>query len=153
MCAQFVTQHSCNSPCLRYTVSNKTGRGAGAQVATEDMVSETTFLERRASLRSLSRPSQLAFGVALLTVLSGCVTYALLTDLLPYRLSRPGQIALLVINFALVLSLATAIGWRIARLVATRRSGRAISTRFASSARSTAHAEAPSRRTSADSGS
>ena len=125
MCAQFVTQHSCNSPCLRYTVSNKTGRGAGAQVATEDMVSETTFLERRASLRSLSRPSQLAFGVALLAVLCGCVTYALLTDLLPYRLSRPGQIALLVINFALVLSLATAIGWRIARLVATRRSGRA----------------------------
>ncbi|HET7084385.1 MAG TPA: PAS domain-containing sensor histidine kinase [Rhizomicrobium sp.] len=89
------------------------------------MVSETTFLERRTSLRSISRPSQLAFGVALLAVVSGCVTYALLTDLFPYHLGRISQIALLVFNFALVLSLATAIGWRIARLVATRRSGRA----------------------------
>src|SRR5258708_5442644 len=89
------------------------------------MVSETTFPERRTSLRAVSRPSQLAFGVALLAVLSGCVTYALLTDLIPYHLGRAGQIALVVFNLALVLSLATLIGWRIARLVATRRSGRA----------------------------
>ena len=67
----------------------------------------------------------MAFGVALLAVVSGCFTYALLTDLLPYHLDRIGQIALLVCNLALVLSLATAIGWRIARLMATRRSGRA----------------------------
>ena len=67
----------------------------------------------------------MAFGVALLAVVSGCFTYALLTDLLPYHLDRVGQIALLVCNLALVLSLATAIGWRIARLMATRRSGRA----------------------------
>ncbi len=67
----------------------------------------------------------MAFAVALLAVVSGCVTYALLTDLLPYHLGRIGQIALLVFNLALVLSLAAAIGWRIARLVATRRSGRA----------------------------
>ncbi len=67
----------------------------------------------------------MAFGVALLAVVSGCLTYALLTDLLPYHLGRGGQIALLVFNLGLVLSLATAIGWRIARLMATRRSGRA----------------------------
>jgi two-component system nitrogen regulation sensor histidine kinase NtrY len=89
------------------------------------MVSETTFPERRTSLREVSRPSQLAFGVAMLAVLSGCITYALLTDLIPYHLGRAGQIALVVFNLALVLSLATLIGWRIARLVATRRSGRA----------------------------
>jgi len=67
----------------------------------------------------------MAFAVAVLAVVSGCFTYALLTDLLPYHLDRAGQIALLVINLALVLSLVTAIGWRIARLMATRRSGRA----------------------------
>ena len=89
------------------------------------MVSETTFPERRASLRAVSRPSQLAFGVALLAVMSGCVTYALLIDLIPYRLSRGEWIVLLVFNLALVLSLAVAIGWRIARLLATRRTGRA----------------------------
>ena len=89
------------------------------------MVSDTSLPERRAGLRPISRPSRLAFGVAVLAVISGCFTYALLTDLLPYHLGRAGQIALLVFNLALVLSLATAIGWRIARLMATRRSGRA----------------------------
>ena len=89
------------------------------------MVSQTTFPERRASLRAVSRPSQLAFGVALLAVLSGCVTYALLADLTSYHLSRAEQIALVLVNLTLVLSLAALIGWRIARLVATRRSGRA----------------------------
>ena len=89
------------------------------------MVSKTTFPERRAGLRAISRPSQLAFGVALLAVLSGCLTYALLTDLIQYKLSRGAQIGLLLVNLTLVLSLATAIGWRIARLIATRRTGRA----------------------------
>ncbi len=89
------------------------------------MVSKTTFHERRTSLRAISRPSQLAFGVALLAVVSGCITYALLTNLIANQLGRAAQIALLLFNLILVLSLATAIGWRIARLVATRRSGRA----------------------------
>ena len=89
------------------------------------MVSETTFPERRTSLRAISRPSQLAFGVALVAVVMGCFTYALLTDLIHYQLSRGAQIGLLLFNLTLVLSLATAIGWRIARLVATRRTGRA----------------------------
>ena len=89
------------------------------------MVSETTFPERRTGLRPVSRPSQLAFCVALLAVVSGCVTYGLLTDLIPYRLSAAQAIALGLWDFTLVLSLAVAIGWRLARLWATRRSGRA----------------------------
>ncbi|MFO1246818.1 MAG: PAS domain-containing sensor histidine kinase [Alphaproteobacteria bacterium] len=89
------------------------------------MVSETTFPERRASLRAVSRPSQLAFAVALLAVALGCVTYALLTDLFPYHLSKVQQIILLLVDLTVVLTLAALIGWRIARLVATRRSGRA----------------------------
>jgi two-component system nitrogen regulation sensor histidine kinase NtrY len=89
------------------------------------MVSETTFPERRASLRAVSRPSQLAFGVALLAVLSGCVTYALLTGLTPYTPDHVQLIALALINLTLVLTLAALIGWRLARLWATRRSGRA----------------------------
>ena len=35
---------------------------------TEVMVSETTLPERRAGLRPISRPSQMAFGVAILAV-------------------------------------------------------------------------------------
>src|SRR3954465_8985025 len=89
------------------------------------MVSEKTFPERRASLRAVSRPSQLAFAVALLAVASGCFTYALLTDLLSYHPSRLGQIILVLVNLTLVLTLTALIGGRIARLVATRRSGRA----------------------------
>jgi len=89
------------------------------------MVSETTFLERRASLRSISRPSQLAFGVALLAVVSICVTYGLSADLIHYRLTAAGNIALWVWDLTVILLLAVLIGWRIARLVATRRSGRA----------------------------
>src|SRR5471030_1801824 len=89
------------------------------------MVSQTTFPERRAGLRAVSRPSQLAFGVALLAVLSGCVTYALLTGLTSITLGRTGLIALILVNLTLVLSLAALIGWRLARLWATRRSGRA----------------------------
>ena len=87
------------------------------------MVSETTFPERRASLRAVSRPSQLAFVVAILSVISGCVTYALLTGLTPYTPDHTALILVLLVNLTLVLTLAALIGWRFARLWATRRSG------------------------------
>jgi two-component system nitrogen regulation sensor histidine kinase NtrY len=89
------------------------------------MVSDTTYPEQRASLRAVSRPSQLAFGVALLAVISGVATYVLLTGLTPYTLDSTGLVILMLINLALVLTLASLIGWRLARLWATRRSGRA----------------------------
>ncbi|HWA69016.1 MAG TPA: PAS domain-containing sensor histidine kinase [Rhizomicrobium sp.] len=89
------------------------------------MVSETVFPERRAALRAISRPSQLAFAVALLAVVSGCVTYALLTGLTNYTLDQTGLMILGLVNLTLVLSLAALIGWRLTRLWATRRSGRA----------------------------
>jgi len=89
------------------------------------MVSETTSLERYAGLRAVSRPSRLALVVALLSVASGCVTYALLTGLTPYSPDHTGLIALLLVNLTLVLTLAGLILWRLARLWATRQSGRA----------------------------
>ena len=76
-------------------------------------------------MRAVSRPSQLAFAVALLAVLSGCVTYALLTGLTSFTLGQTGLITLMLVNLTLVLSLAALIGWRLTRLWATRRSGRA----------------------------
>src|ERR1700743_2062123 len=89
-----------------------------------DMASETTFPERT-ELRAVSQPSRLAFGVALLAVLSGCATYALLTGLTAYTPDHAGLIVMLLVNLILVLTLVALIGWRLARLWATRRSGRA----------------------------
>jgi two-component system nitrogen regulation sensor histidine kinase NtrY len=89
------------------------------------MVSETTFPERRAGLRAVSRPSQLAFAVALLAVVSVCVTYVLLIRVAPNKLSDASLIALGAVNITLALVLAGLIGWRVARLMATRRTGRA----------------------------
>ena len=91
--------------------------------ATEDMVIETTFPERRAELRAVSRPTQAAFVVALLSVVSVCVTYALLTGLTHHRLNHLGLIALFLGNLVLILALAGLLGWRLVRLWATRRSG------------------------------
>ncbi|MES2473549.1 MAG: hypothetical protein V4601_12010, partial [Pseudomonadota bacterium] len=78
------------------------------------MANEKTLQERRTGLRAVSRPSQLAFGVAILAVISGCVTYALLTGLVPYTPDRVGLITMLLINLTLMLSLAALIGWRLA---------------------------------------
>jgi two-component system nitrogen regulation sensor histidine kinase NtrY len=89
------------------------------------MVSETTFPERRAGLRAISRPSQLAFVVALLAVLSVCVTYFLVTRAGVNNLSNSAQMALGLVNLVLTVALAGLIYWRVARLIATRRSGRA----------------------------
>jgi two-component system nitrogen regulation sensor histidine kinase NtrY len=89
------------------------------------MVSEKTYPQRRSGLSVVSQPSRLAFAVALLAVLSGCVTYALLTGLTTYSPDHVGLIVLALVNLTLVLTLAALIGWRLARLWATRRSGRA----------------------------
>src|SRR6202789_3449650 len=76
-------------------------------------------------LRAVSRPSLLAFGVGILAITSGLVTYAIVTGFVPYTLSRPGITALLLINFVLVLTLGALIAWRVVRLWSERRSGRA----------------------------
>ena len=89
---------------------------------TEDMVSETTFPERRASLRAISRPSQFAFAVALLALVSVVVTYLLVTGA-PRNLSSTRLIVLGAVNLILTLTLAGLIGWRVARLWAARRAG------------------------------
>ena len=76
-------------------------------------------------MRAMSRPSRLALGVGLLAAASGCITYAILSGLTPWTPSRAGLIALLLINLTLGLSLGALIAWRLVRLWAERRSGRA----------------------------
>jgi two-component system nitrogen regulation sensor histidine kinase NtrY len=75
--------------------------------------------------RAVSRPSRLALGVGLLAVLSGFVTYAILTGLTPYNPSPTALVGLLLVNLSLGLSLGALIAWRLVRLWAERRSGRA----------------------------
>ncbi len=76
-------------------------------------------------LRAISRPSRLALGVGLLAVASGAATYAILSGLTPWTPSRAGLIALLLANLTLGLSLGALIAWRLVRLWAERKSGRA----------------------------
>jgi two-component system nitrogen regulation sensor histidine kinase NtrY len=76
-------------------------------------------------VRAISRPSWLAFGVGLLSILSGVVTYAALAKAGSGSLSQGGLIALLIVNLALGLTLGGLIAWRLARLWMERRSGRA----------------------------
>ncbi len=76
-------------------------------------------------LRAVSQPSRLAFGVGILAAASGAATYAILTGLIPYTPNGSGLIALLLINLTLGLSLGALIAWRLVRLWAERRSGRA----------------------------
>ncbi len=76
-------------------------------------------------IRAVSRPSRLAFGVALLAVLSGFTTYATLTGLVPYNPTPGALIGLLLVNLTLGLSLGALIAWRLVRLWSERRSGRA----------------------------
>ena len=76
-----------------------------------------------AQLATASRPSLIAFAVAILSVLSGMATYGLLTGLIPFSLSTAGLIAVMLVNFVLVLTLGGLIAWRLAKLWAERRSG------------------------------
>ncbi|HEX3754177.1 MAG TPA: PAS domain-containing sensor histidine kinase [Rhizomicrobium sp.] len=76
-------------------------------------------------MRAVSQPSRLALGVAVLAVASGAATYAILTGLTPYYPNRTGLIALLLVNLTLGLTLGALIAWRLVRLWAERKSGRA----------------------------
>jgi two-component system nitrogen regulation sensor histidine kinase NtrY len=63
--------------------------------------------------------------VGLLAAASGATTYAILSGLTPWAPSRGGLIALLLVNLTLGLSLGALIAWRLVRLWAERKSGRA----------------------------
>ncbi|MGN6514935.1 MAG: ATP-binding protein [Rhizomicrobium sp.] len=76
-------------------------------------------------LRTVSRPSLAAFGVALLVIASGSLTYAVVTGGVAYTPTSPVLLVLLLVNLALVLSLGALIAWRLTRLWAERQSGRA----------------------------
>jgi two-component system, NtrC family, nitrogen regulation sensor histidine kinase NtrY len=72
--------------------------------------------------RVLSRPSLLALGVGGLATVSGLLTYAAVTGLVPYRPSHAGLFALVLFNILLVATLGGVIAWRLVRLWADRRS-------------------------------
>ena len=76
-------------------------------------------------LRAISRPTLLALFAALATVISGAVTYAMLTGLAPYKATPSSMVVLVLVNLTLVLTLAALIAWRVTRLWAQRRSGAA----------------------------
>ncbi|HEY5047613.1 MAG TPA: PAS domain-containing sensor histidine kinase [Rhizomicrobium sp.] len=74
-------------------------------------------------VRAASRPSRLAAAVGLLVLISGFVTYATVTRLVPYRAPPATFIILLLTNLTLVLTLGALIAWRLTRLWSDRRSG------------------------------
>ncbi|HEY1615689.1 MAG TPA: PAS domain-containing sensor histidine kinase [Rhizomicrobium sp.] len=74
-------------------------------------------------MRAVSRPSRLAAGVGLLAAVSGVLTYATVTGLVPYRPTSTTLIVLLLINLILVLTLGALIAWRLSRLWVDRRTG------------------------------
>jgi two-component system nitrogen regulation sensor histidine kinase NtrY len=76
-----------------------------------------------ARLTAASRPSLLALGVGVLSVLSAVATYALLTGMVPYDPTPTKLVLLVLINLSLVLTLGALIAWRLTRLWAERRSG------------------------------
>ena len=76
-------------------------------------------------MRSVSRPSRWALWVGVLAILTGSFTYAVLSGLTPISLSRGEVIALLALNYTLVLALVGLIAWRLIQLWTERRSGRA----------------------------
>jgi two-component system nitrogen regulation sensor histidine kinase NtrY len=74
-------------------------------------------------VRAASRPSRLAAAVGFLVVVSGIVTYATVTGLVPYKAPPATFIGLLLINLTLVLTLGALVAWRLTRLWSDRRSG------------------------------
>jgi len=75
-------------------------------------------------VRGASRPSLLALAVAPFAVLSGFVTYAILTNLVPYRPTANELTALIFLTVALFVALGGLIVWRLVRLWRDRRGGR-----------------------------
>ncbi|HEY2071698.1 MAG TPA: PAS domain-containing sensor histidine kinase [Rhizomicrobium sp.] len=73
--------------------------------------------------RGISRPSLLAFGVGVLAIVSVVASYCIVIGVVPYRLSRPGMMVLLLINFGLAMTLGGLVAWRVVRLWSERRSG------------------------------
>ncbi len=63
--------------------------------------------------------------MALLSLASGAYLYLTLKGLTPSNLTRPTLIALGLVNLTMVLSLGALVAWRLVRLWAERRSGRA----------------------------
>ena len=99
------------------------GPGAKRRIG---IIVQTLFIRRgRELLRAVSGPSRLALAVGALAVASGAATYALLSGLTPYNPTRTGLVVMGLINLSLGLSLAALIAWRLVRLWAERRSGRA----------------------------
>jgi two-component system nitrogen regulation sensor histidine kinase NtrY len=76
-------------------------------------------------LRTVSGPSLLAFGVALLAIASCGITYAIVTGGVAYRPTQGLILGLLLVNLVLVLTLGALIAWRLVRLWGERQSGRA----------------------------
>jgi two-component system nitrogen regulation sensor histidine kinase NtrY len=76
-------------------------------------------------LREISIPSRLALCVGFLAIVSCSATYAILSGLTRYTPTRAGLVVLLLINLSLSLILGALIAWRLVRLWAQRRSGRA----------------------------
>jgi len=87
--------------------------------------SRSPISRSRNLLRAISRPSRLALGVGILAAASGAITYAILSGFTPWTPNRLGLIVLLLVNLTLGLSLGALIAWRLVRLWAERKSGRA----------------------------
>ncbi|MBV9045138.1 MAG: hypothetical protein JO294_08455, partial [Alphaproteobacteria bacterium] len=73
--------------------------------------------------RAVSGPSRAAFGVGILAVASGVLTYATVMGLIPYTPTPSGLVWLVLINLTLGLTLAALIAWRLTRVWIARRSG------------------------------
>ncbi|MBS0471954.1 MAG: PAS domain-containing sensor histidine kinase [Proteobacteria bacterium] len=74
-------------------------------------------------LRAISRPSLLAFGVGVLAVLAGVMTYVTVTGAGPVKPTQDVVDSLLMINLLLGLALGGLIAWRLIRLWRARSSG------------------------------
>jgi two-component system nitrogen regulation sensor histidine kinase NtrY len=94
-------------------------------MATTNIVEGSARAGGLSVLRTVSRPSLLAFGLAPFAIASCGITYAIVTGGVAYRPTQGLIIGLLLINLGLVLTLGALIAWRLTRLWSERQSGRA----------------------------